>query len=85
MYGRGNAINFPVSLYSPLCAHVLPPQFGGVPVSGACCHLLLITRCSCISKSPFRSRERGRAVNWALWERRGVWSWGGVDRPGGFL
>lgn len=64
-----------VTLFTPLCS-VLPPEFGGVPMSGACCHLLLITRCSCISKSPFRSRERGRAVNWALWERRGVWSWG---------
>lgn len=64
LFGGGGkeslALNFTVLLYSPHSVHVLLPDFCGVFMSFACCDLLLITRCSCISKSTFLSLERGQ-------------------------
>lgn len=72
-----------VTLFTLLCLHTT--YFCSVFMSFACCDLLLITRCSCISKSTFLSIERGKAVNWALWECGCLWSWGDVKIYSGFL
>lgn len=59
-------INFPMSICLLKYIQILLSEFCSVFQSFACYDLLLITRCSCISKSIFLSVERERAVSWSL-------------------